>query len=93
MLSKIKKLMLEHTTRENNGHAQFLEGVITGAAGSRPVFQNYFGTTFQRRNNVYLSQQISFNNSNNSQILASPKGSVSYKIPTTSASGLFAVLV
>ena len=38
MLSKIKKLMLEQTARENNGHAQFVEGVITGAVGSRPVF-------------------------------------------------------
>jgi hypothetical protein len=44
--------MLKQTARENNGHAQFVEGVITNVAGS-----------------------------------------VSYEIPTTSASGFSAVLV
>jgi hypothetical protein len=86
MLCKIKKLVLEQTAKENNGHAQFVEGVITGVAASRPEFQQCFGTTFQRRNSAY-----SINSS--SQIPASPTRSVSYKIPTTSASGLFAVMV
>jgi hypothetical protein len=34
-----------------------------------PVLQHYFSSTFQRTNNVFLSQQISI-----SQISAKPKG-------------------
>jgi len=33
--------------------------IIRCSGFSRPVFQHYFSSTFQRRNNVFLSQQIS----------------------------------